>query len=219
MTYGTDSKELITTASAEWVLLSVVYHYIFAQSPSPEAAKITISTARRNGQLRLRAEVREHEARPDLVLRPGQEPPKNQPKREFDQPILASDKFNTWDWERSYATRRDVTTKSLFEYANIVCNRDDVLRLWPPADMTVTTETPKTAVAKPVGVSRLVWAVVQLLDDIDKETRTGLGGLTQEQLTERVSAKLPRHVSKRTLQKAEAVRQKRNGPPKQVSAG
>ena len=212
MTPRTGSTALITTASAEWVLLSVICHYVFAKSPSPEFAKIIISRAWRNGQLRLRAEVREHEARPDLRLSPGEQPPEIQPKRKPDQPILASDKFSTWDWERSYATRRDATTKSLFEYMNIVGNRDDVLRLWPLAETTVTTETPE-AVIKPVDVSPLVWAVVQTLDDMEKQTPTGLAGLTQEQLTERVSATLPRHVSKRTLQKAEAIRRKRNGPP------
>jgi hypothetical protein len=79
--------------------------------------------------------------------------------------------------------------------------------------MTVRTETPETAVAKPAGVSPLVWAVVQLLDDIDKETPTGSAGLTQEQLAKKVSAKLPRGVSVRTLQKALAFRRKGNQPP------
>jgi hypothetical protein len=105
VTHGTGSTALITTASAEWVLLSIVYHYVLAKSPSPEFAKITISKARKNGQLRLRAEVREHEARPDLRLSPGEQPPEIQPKRKPDEPILASDKFSTWDWERSYADR------------------------------------------------------------------------------------------------------------------
>jgi hypothetical protein len=68
VTHGTGGTALITTASAEWVLLSGIYHYILAQSPSPEGAKIAISNARENGQLRLRAEVREHEARPNLIL-------------------------------------------------------------------------------------------------------------------------------------------------------
>jgi hypothetical protein len=214
VTHGTGSTALITTASAEWVLLSVIYHYVLAQSPSPEFAKITISTARRNGQLRLRAELREHEARPDLRLNPGEQLPKIQPKRTPDQPILANDKFSTWDWERSYAIRSDAITKSLFEYMDIVGNRDDVLKLWPPAETTVTTETPgtaETAVAKPVDVSNLVWAVVLTLDNIEKQTPTGLAGFTQKQLTEIVSAKLPRHISARTLQKAVAVRRKRSG--------
>jgi hypothetical protein len=214
VTYGPGSTALITTASAEWVLLSVIYHYVLAQSPSPEFAKITISRARRNGQLRLRAEVREHEARPDLRLRPGEQPPEIQPKRKPDQPILANDKFSTWDWERSYAIRRNAITKSLFQYMEIVGNRDDVLKLWPPAETTVTTETPETAetaVAKPVDVSSLVWAVVLTLDNMEKQTPTGLAGFTQKQLTETLSARLPRHVSQRTLQKAVAVRRKRSG--------
>jgi hypothetical protein len=52
-----------------------------------------------------------------------------------------------------------------------------------------------------------------LLDDIDKETPTGSAGLTQEQLTKKVSAKLPRGVPVRTLQKASAFRRKRNQLP------
>jgi hypothetical protein len=203
---------LITAASAEWVLLSVIYHYVLARSPSPEAAKIAISEARRNGQLRLRAELREHRARPHLILEPGKLPPKIRPKRKPDQPILASDNFSTWDWERSYATMRDANTKSLFEYMEIVGNRDDVLKLWPPAETTVTperAETAETAIAKPAGVSPLVWAVVVTLDNIEKETPTGLAGFTQNKLSEAVSARLPRKVSPRTLQKAVAVRRER----------
>ena len=210
MTHGAGSTALITAGSAEWILLSVVYHYVLAQSPSPEAAKITVSTARKNGQLRLRAEVSEHKARPNLKLKPGKQPRKIQPKRKPDQPILASDELRHIDWERSYATRRDETTKSLFEYANIVGHRDDVLRLWPPADITVRTEAPETAVAKPGGVSSLVWAVVQTLNDMEKQTPTGLAGLTQKQLTKSVSDKLSRQVSQRTLQKAVAIRRKGN---------
>jgi len=204
---------LITAASAEWVLLSVIYHYVLARSPSPEAAKIAISEARRNGQLRLRAELREHRARPHLILEPGKLPPKIRPKRKPDQPILASDNFSTWDWERSYATMRDANTKSLFEYMEIVGNRDDVLKLWPPAE-TVTperAETAETAYAKPAGVSPLVWAVVVTLDNIEKVTPTGLAGFTQNKLSEAVSARLPRKVSTRTLQKAVAVRRERSG--------
>jgi len=211
VTHGTGGTALITTASAEWVLLSVVYHYILAQSPSPEAAKIAISNARKNEQLRLRAEVREHEARPNLILRPGERSAEIQPKRKPDQPILPSDNFSTWDWERSYATRRDATTKSLFEYMEVVGNRDDVLNLCPSPETAVMTETPETAetaVAKPVEVSGLVWAVVQTLDNMEKQTATGLAGFTQKQLTEKVSASLSRRVSPRTLQKAVALRRK-----------
>jgi hypothetical protein len=209
VTHGSGSAALITTASAEWVLLSVVYHYVLARSPSPESAKIAISTTWRNGQLRLRAEVREHEARPGLRLGPGEQPPKIEPRRKMDQRILASDKFSSWDWERSYATRRDASTKSLFEYLDIVVNRDDVLRLWPP-----TTETPEraeTPLTKPADLSDLVWAAVVALDNMEGGRPTGLAGLTQKRLTEMVSATLSRQVSPRTLQKAVAARRKRNG--------
>jgi hypothetical protein len=210
LTHGAGSTALTTAGSAEWILLSVVYHYVLTQSPSPEAAKITVLTARANGQLRLRADVSEHKARPNLKLKPGKQPPEIQPKCEPDQPILASYKLRHIDWERSYATRRDETTKSLFQCENIVGNRDDVLRLWPPAEMTVRAEIPETAVAKPGDVSDLIWAVVQTLNDMEKQTPTGLAGLTQKQLTKSVSDKLSRQVSQRTLQKAVAVRRKGN---------
>jgi len=171
------SRALITSASPEWVPLSVIYHYVLAQYPAPEAAKIAISEARANGQLRLRAEVLEYEARPDLTLDPGKQPPEIQPKRTPDHPILARDRFSTWDWERSCATRRNATTKSLFKYMGIVGNRDDALRLWPPSETTAMPETSKTAMPKPTDVSPLVWAVVLTLDQIEKETPTGFGGL------------------------------------------
>ena len=212
MTHGAGSTALITAGSAEWVLLSVVYHYVLAQSPSPEAAKITVLTAWANGQLRLRAEVREHVARPNLKLKCGEQPPEIQPKCKPDQPLLASYKLRHFDWERSYATRRDETTKSLFQCENIVGNRDDVLRLWPPAEMTVRAETPETAVAKPVDVSRLVWAVVLTLDEMEKESPAELACLTQKHLARKVSDKLQREISPRSLQKAVAFRRKRNGP-------
>ena len=97
----------------------------------------------------------------------------------------------------------------------IVGNRDDVLKLWPPVEMTATrerAETAETAIAKPADIPPLVWAVVLMLDNMERENPTGLAGLTQEQRKERVNAKLPRPVSRRTLQKAEAVRRKRSGP-------
>ena len=99
---------------------------------------------------------------------------------------------------------RDASTKSLFEYTEIVGNRDDVLKLWPPAGTTATperAETPGTAIAKPAGISPLVWAIVVTLANIEKETPTGLAGFTQDQLTEAVSARLARRVSKRTCKK------------------
>jgi len=107
---------------------------------------------------------------------------------------------------------RDASTKSLFEYMEIVGNRDDVLKLWPPAETTVRPERAEAAdIAKPAGVSPLVWAVVVTLDNIEKETPTGLAGFTQNTLSEAVSARLPRKVSLRTLQKAVAVRRERSG--------
>jgi hypothetical protein len=207
LTHDSSSASLITTASAEWVPLSTIYHYVLAKSPSPEAAKIAISRARKNGELRLHAEVREHEAKPGLQLRPGEQPPMAQPKRALNRPILASDEFSRWDWERSCATMRDSNSKSLFQYVSIVGNRDDVLQLWPPRDRIVETTMP---MAKPVGVSGLVWAVVLTIEGIEKELPTGLAGLTQEMLTKKVSEKLSRKISLRTLQKAVTFRQKRN---------
>jgi hypothetical protein len=203
------NRALITSASPEWVPLSVIYHYVLAQYPAPEAAKIAISEARARGQLRLRAEVLEHEATPDLKLDPGKQPPEIQPKRTPDHHLLARDRFSTWDWERSCATRRNATTKSLFKYMGIVGNRDDALRLWPPFETTAMPETSKTAMAKPTDVSPLIWAVVLTLDQIEKETPTGLAGFAQKHLAERVSKKLSRGVSRRTLQDAMAVRRKR----------
>jgi hypothetical protein len=122
---------MITTESPEWVLLSAIYHHVLKQSPSTERAKIEIASARRSGQLRLRAEqTREHVAMPELrLMEPGDQPPKVEPKTAFDQPV--PDGNYRWDLERSYATPRESSTNSLFEYVNIVGHRDDVLALWP----------------------------------------------------------------------------------------
>jgi hypothetical protein len=79
--------------------------------------------------------------------------------------------------------------------------------------MTVRAEIPETAVGKPGDVSKLVWAVVETLNDMEKQIPTGLAGLTQKQLTKSVSDKLSRQVSQRTLQKAVAVRRKGNESP------
>jgi hypothetical protein len=123
---------MITSESPEWVLLNAIYHHVLEQSPSTERAKIEIASARENGQLRLRAEqTRVHVAKPELRLKPGQLLPNVEPATAFDQPI-PDGHYLTWDWERSYATRRESTTKSIFEYVNIVGHRDVVLALWPP---------------------------------------------------------------------------------------
>jgi hypothetical protein len=171
------------------VPLNLIYHYVLAQSPSSERAKIAISEARKRGQLRLRAEVREHEARSHLRFRPGEPIPESQPKSEFNQTILPTDKFSFWDWERARATRRKETTKSLFEYVDIVGSCDDVLGLWPGSGTTTKSETAETAAAKPVGVSRLVWAVVLALDDMERETPAEFAALMQQQLTGKAQGK------------------------------
>jgi hypothetical protein len=122
---------MITPESPEWVLLSTIYHHVLEQSPSTERAKIEIASARRSGQLRLRAEqTRAHVARPELRLKPGEQPLKVEPMTAFDQPIPDGN-YLAWDWERSCATRRASSTNTLFEYVNIVGHRDDALTLWP----------------------------------------------------------------------------------------
>jgi hypothetical protein len=138
---------MITTDSPEWVLLSAIYHHVLKQSPSTERAKREIASARKSGQLRLRAEqTREHIARPELRLKPGEQPPRVEPTTAFDQPV-PNGNYLTWDLERSYATRRESTTKSIFEYVNIVGHRDDVLALWPP-----NTKDPVAHVVEPPAV-------------------------------------------------------------------
>jgi hypothetical protein len=126
MTNASCSKQLPT--STEWLLLRDIYHYVLTRSPSPEAAQLSINNARKNGHLRLRARLHEHQARPGLMLSPGEQPPPVEPKCTSDQVILPDDKFSTWDWECSHAFRRDAATKSLFEYIEIVGNGDDVLK-------------------------------------------------------------------------------------------
>jgi hypothetical protein len=138
---------MITTDSPEWVLLSAIYHHVLKQSPSTERAKREIASARKSGQLRLRAEqTREHIARPELRLKPGEQPPNVEPTTAFDQPVPDGN-YLTWDLEGSRATRRESTTNSLFEYVNIVGHRDDVLALWPP-----NTKAPVARVGEPPTV-------------------------------------------------------------------
>jgi hypothetical protein len=79
---------MITSESSEWVLLSVIYHHVLKQSPSTERAKIEIASARKSGQLRLRAEqTREHRARPEVRLDLGEQLRNVEPTKAFDQPI------------------------------------------------------------------------------------------------------------------------------------
>jgi hypothetical protein len=122
---------MITSESSEWVLLSAIYHHVLKQSPSTERAKIKIASARKSGDLRLRAEqTREHRARPEVRLELGEQLRNVEPTKAFDQPI-PDGSYLTWDLEGNYAKRREANTKSIFEYVNIVGHRDDVLALWP----------------------------------------------------------------------------------------
>jgi hypothetical protein len=121
-------KRAPVPATVDWIPLADIYHDVLERSPSPEAAKIEIATARKNGQLPLFAEQREHKAEPNVQLPSGQKPPHPEPETVSDCPV-PSDGFNHWDWERGRATRRDGKTKSLVEYVNIRGRRDDVLRL------------------------------------------------------------------------------------------
>jgi hypothetical protein len=126
---------------AEWMLLSAVYHHVLAQSPSPEAAKIAISTARKSGRLRMRATVHEHKARPDLRLT-GERPPQIPPVITPDHPVCQTDIFDHWDWERSEASRRDSETKSLFWYHPIEVNAKDAIACWSKKTVIESTATP-----------------------------------------------------------------------------
>ena len=111
--------------------LAEIYHHVLAQSPSPENAKIKIGEAFRSGDLPLwSTETWEWLA--------GNKPPPPFGPPTLDQVYqnllgirhLPSDAdYNTWDLERSYTTRRDPATKSLFQYKNIVGSRETVLRL------------------------------------------------------------------------------------------
>ena len=121
--------------ASQWTLPQI-YHYVLARSDSPEAAKIAIDDALRNGKLHFWGERREHKARPDLKLKPGETPPEQLPDivADFLLPLV---NFSHWDWERGYGTSRDPKSKSLFEWVSIYGNADEAMRLWPKkADKT-----------------------------------------------------------------------------------
>ena len=121
---------MITPSSPEWVLLNTVYHHVLALSPSPDRAQIDIAAA----HLHLRAVIRiEHHKGPPG---PSGKVLRDEMTLTFNQPV-PDDMWDVWDWERSFAIRRDSTTKSLFEYVGIVAIRDDVLDHWP-------TQKPRT---------------------------------------------------------------------------
>jgi hypothetical protein len=212
-----DSPYSIASGAAEWIPLCDIYHHVLAHSPSPEAAKIALSDTRKNDKLHLHADHREYVARGDLKLQPGEAPPPLAPKITFDQPILSSDKFRTWDWEFCRATQTDSKTKSLFEYANIVGNRDDVLRLWPPVEVAISSgkersqENDLGTDIRPTGLSKLEWAMVQTLDRIEEERSDQYLVRTQDELLAEVKKRLAltQRGSKRTLQNAVRFRRER----------
>ena len=152
---------MITITNVEWILLAQAYHHVLAQSPSPEAAKIAIATASKNRKLRIRATLRERKAQPGLRLAPGETPPAAPVVTTPDYSIPPDTVFARFDWERSYATRRDPATRSLFEYVDIRVHRDDVLELWP--DQAKAIDLPRSELeaiqAKAIDLPRSEYAV------------------------------------------------------------
>jgi hypothetical protein len=223
---------MITPASAEWVRLAKAYHHVLAQSPSPEAARIDIAAARKNGQLRMRATLREHKAQPGLRLAPGKTPPAAPVVTTPDYSIPLDTVFARFDWERSYANRRDPVTRSLFEYADVVVHRDDVLELWPidlprselevvqakVIDLPWSAIPPEPAKTKAFelppamplqiegrDVTELQWAVMRALIDIRTEDPSKFGATRQSERLKAVQERLrPTPVGKRTLERAQA---------------
>ncbi|MGC2081607.1 MAG: hypothetical protein WA728_37430 [Xanthobacteraceae bacterium] len=116
--------------SSEWSLADI-YHHVLKQSSSPEAAKIVISEAWKNGRLPLYCERREYKASPaGLTTKTPVSPAvANEVVSNYQ---IVDEHFSRWDWERSYAIRTDPKTKSLFEYRNIHGFGDAVLTIWPP---------------------------------------------------------------------------------------
>jgi hypothetical protein len=210
---------MITSESAEWVLLSEVYHHVLAQSPSPEFAKMEISTARKNSRLRLRAELREHKAQPHLQVAPGERPPETSPVVTLDYAVPPDTVFCDFDWERSYATRRNPMTRSLFEYVCVVVHRDDALALWPQKIEAVVPQTegqstvvepaaaaPRPLPARPPEVSDKVWAVMCELIALKNENSALYDLLRERQLLDAVKKRIaPGTVELRTLQTAKAA--------------
>jgi hypothetical protein len=129
------------------MLLSSIYHHVLERTPSPEAAKLAINKAWRGEQLQLWAtQLHEYAAPPAPVmpvlwLEPGKPPPMVQPAEPAKEllpattwpnhPIAPDVKFDELDWESSEAYRRDSNTASLFHYADIVGDKEEVLKLWP----------------------------------------------------------------------------------------
>jgi hypothetical protein len=162
-----------TLASEEWLSLTTVYRHVLANSPSPEAAKIAITTARKNGQLRMRCTLRELKAQPGLRLAPGEKPPPAPTVVTQDHLIPANTAFKGCDWERGRAHRYS-PTKSLYEYIDITVHRDDVLALWP-GQPAPATRAGADAAKKPDGVTARVWAVAQLMKQWESDHGSRIG--------------------------------------------
>jgi hypothetical protein len=193
---------------SEWRLLSEAYHYVLKQSPSPENAKIAINEQYRNGKLRLRCTLREHRARPKLELPNGESPPK--PLVTPDYEISPTERFSSFDWERSYATRRDPISKSLFEYEGITVNWDEVLTHWPPVKAPPEAATPSARKSKPEELTRTQWLVVKILDAIEQQERIDTDMMRMDPLLDKIRPKLPSGttVSERTLRTVRAWRRR-----------
>ena len=184
----------------------------------------------------MRAELREHKARPDLRLRsdlrlapgekpptiqpnPGEEPPTIQPKITPDCPILPTDAFEDWDWEYSRAIRRDKKSRALFEYVNIVVNREDMLACWPeltePA--AATTAVDPSILKKPKDMGPRVWLAVQAIDALEREDHVDPATIPQDDLLVRLRRRMPEgskpgvrvSVGKRTMQSSSLSRNAR----------
>jgi hypothetical protein len=130
--------------SSDWWSLADIYHHVLKQSSSPEAAKIVISEARKNGRLPLKCERHEHKA--------GRE---GEVKIVSDYQIVDK-QIPRWDWERSYASRTDPKTKSLFEYQNIRGSGDVALVIWPPKE----DEPPSPSRRRPGPITTHDWYAI-----------------------------------------------------------
>jgi hypothetical protein len=192
---------------SEWRLLSEVYHHVLKRSPSPEAAKIAINDEYRSGKLRLRCTLREHKARPELQLTEGESPPPIEPVVTPDYEISPTEHFDSFDWERSYARRRDPISKALFEYVNIVANRDDLLR-WPTVKASYGAAIPSTRDLKLEELTRTQRHIVKVLDTIEQQEHIDTDIMRVGALLDKIRPKLPSGttVSERTLRTVRAWR-------------
>ena len=179
------AKKLSADRSA-WRSLCEAYHHVLKQSPSPEAAKIAINGLHRNGKLRWRCTLREHKARPELRLAPGQSPPPAKPVVTRDYRIPATERFSSFDWERSYATGRDTTSKSHFEFDEIEVHWGDLLAGWPEAEPKVLTRAPRIWPGpedpQPDNIEPLEWQVMRARAELERKGIQGLDTMRKSAL-------------------------------------